>query len=81
MKNIDNTLLTKSSIMLGLGEEDSEIIDTMNDLRKEKEKFFFSPCSIFVLIFLFLVLKTSFRENILELNNSLENINNIENLK
>ena len=36
MKNIDNTLLTKSSIMLGLGEEDSEIIDTMNDLREEK---------------------------------------------
>ena len=36
IKNINNSMLTKSSIMLGLGEEDKEVIETMNDLRGEK---------------------------------------------
>lgn len=32
-KNIDSTIFTKSSIMIGLGESEQEIIQTMHDLR------------------------------------------------
>lgn len=34
VKEIDNSILTKSSIMLGLGETEEEIFTTMKDLRK-----------------------------------------------
>ena len=34
IKQIDSTRFTKSSIMVGLGEKDEEIIRTMQDLRK-----------------------------------------------
>jgi len=34
VKDLDKNIFTKSSIMLGLGEEDDEVIETMNDLRK-----------------------------------------------
>ena len=34
VKELDENMLTKSSIMLGLGERDEEVIELMNDLRK-----------------------------------------------
>ncbi|MHB8566132.1 MAG: lipoyl synthase [Nitrososphaerales archaeon] len=33
VKNIDSTIYTKSSIMLGLGEEDEEVVQALKDLR------------------------------------------------
>jgi lipoic acid synthetase len=36
IKEMDSTIYTKSSIMLGLGERDSEVIQSMQDLRKAK---------------------------------------------